>query len=153
MKTRSRIVAGTVLLVAALGLSGCANPIEQLVNKGVEQALEGAIGGTDGKVDLNTGDGASLPADWPSEIPTPNGEVQFSVAADKGFMVTFIADKAEVDSALQKLSGAGFTEEGNIAAGDSRVISMKNDSWTVGITVTKESGGDRQLMAYIVAPA
>ena len=82
---KTRIVAAALMLgVGAIALTGCVNPVEQLINNTVEDAIEGATG-----VDIDTGDGASVPEGFPSDIPLPSGSPLVALAVDGGYTVTY----------------------------------------------------------------
>lgn len=148
------IGSGVLLALASLTLAGCANPIDEIIKQGTENAIEGAIEGAteNADIDINTGGGASVPTDWPSEVPLPDGEVQMSVKADGSFSLTMLAEAAEVEATIERIKAAGFTDDGSIDVGEMRILSLKNDAWSVGITVTEDPSSGKTMMMYIVSP-
>lgn len=104
------IGSGVLLALASLTLAGCANPIDEIITQGTQNAIEGAIEGAteNADIDINTGGGASVPADWPSEVPLPDGEVQMSVKADGSFSLTMLAEAAEVEATIRADQGRRF---------------------------------------------
>lgn len=148
------IGSGVLVALASLTLVGCANPIDEIITQGTQNAIEGAIEGATGNadIDINTGGGASVPADWPSEVPLPDGEVQMSVKADGSFSLTMLADAAEVEATVERIKAAGFTDDGSIDVGETRILALKNDLWSVGITITEDPSSGKTMMMYIVSP-
>lgn len=146
--------SSALVVLASLTLAGCANPIDQIVQQGTEKAIENAIEGATGNadVDINTGGGASVPADWPSEVPLPDGEVQMSMKVDGAFNVTMLVDASEVEAAIERTKAAGFAEQSTMDAGGVRIIGLANDTWNVGITISEDSESGKTMMMYIVSP-
>lgn len=152
---RTRMLAGGLLIAAAaIALTGCANPIDQLVQAGTEQVIERvAEESTGGQVDINTGSGASLPDGWP-DIPTPDGDILMSAAANEGMTATFQTSQSEADRVVADLRAAGYTEEANMETEDIRIVSFVNDEWRVGLTISPDSADpDLITVMYVVAPA
>ena len=121
-------------LSLALALSGCfANPldgiVDGLVEGGVEQLIENQTGVD---VDIN-GSGASLPATWPAEVPTPNGQITFSAAAGDVFSVSITVASAEAaEAGYQALLASGFTETSSFDLGDGvKSYTASSDSYAV----------------------
>ena len=115
-------------------LVGCSlNPVESII----EQA-------TGGDVDLG---GASLPKDFPSDIPLVDGEIQFGAGFKTGdeqvWNVTIKAnDPAIFDAVAAQLTDAGFTRNA-IGGGTTDTGSLgtfTNDRYTIAVVVTTEGG-------------
>ena len=85
--TRAATAVAIAGITASL-LTGCFNPAE-LVNRGVEDAIEGATGG-----DVSLG--GELPADFPTSIPLIDGDVTFAGGAGR----------RAVDSDAKRMPGA-----------------------------------------------
>ncbi|WP_281885765.1 hypothetical protein [Agromyces rhizosphaerae] len=148
MPTTALRAAAAVAVSAALafGLSGCfGNPLEQIVNQGVEDAIEGATGGAVGL--------GEMPEGWPAEVPVVDGEVLFGASGtvdnETGWAVTIQADSAEpLEQARQQLLAAGFDEDSALAeAGGTGVVAFSNPRFDVIVT----AGNDG--IAYVVVPA
>jgi len=138
----------------ALTLSGCfANPLEQLTNGlvegGVEQIIEDQTG-----VDVNIdGSGASLPDNWPADVPTVDGQVIFSASADSTFSAAItVADAAAAQNAFTLLIDAGFTESAFFDLGDGTSSkAFENGTYNVGvITAVNEDG--TATVQYTIVP-
>jgi len=121
-------------LSLALALSGCfANPLDGLVDGliegGVEQLIENQTGV---EVDIN-GTGASLPASWPAEVPTPNGQILFSAAAGDVFSVSISVASAEAaEAGYQAILANGFTESSVFDLGDgTKSYTASNETYAV----------------------
>src|SRR5690606_10825634 len=72
--TRAAMAIALAGVTASL-LTGCfANPVEELVNRSVEGAIEEATGG-----DVNLS--GQLPADFPAEVPVVEGKIGLSAGA------------------------------------------------------------------------
>jgi hypothetical protein len=145
----------TVPAVAALALgvsltlSGCfANPLEQLtdglIEGGVEQIIEDQTG-----VDVN----AALPDNWPADVPTLQGEVVFSLAAEGVFSAAIkVGSLAEAQQAYTDLTNAGFTQLSELQIGDgSEARVFENGTWNVALLLAENEDGTAQ-MQYTVGP-
>jgi len=140
----------------ALTLSGCfANPLEQLtqglVEGGVEQIIEDQTG-----VDVNidgAGSGASLPDNWPADVPTVEGNVVFSASGDGIFSAAIaVADAAAAERAYTLLTDAGYTETSFFDLGEgSSSRAFEGGAYTVSIiTAVNEDG--TATATYSVGP-
>ena len=137
------------LLIAAaaltLTLTGCGNIAENAVERAVEGALssEGVdVNLDDGSVKIESSEGAAefqvtdqLPADWPSDIPTPEGYTLQSVTssdtkAEKAMQTTWIGpanDQAGIDAYRAALTAGGWTEgEGAMSGGGMFTVTKGN---------------------------
>ncbi|HEU5222184.1 MAG TPA: hypothetical protein VFU07_00685 [Candidatus Lumbricidophila sp.] len=126
MNAVSRRATGSiaVAIAAALTLSGCfGNPLDG-VKKNVEKQIEEQTGG---KVAFG-----ELPQDFPkAEVPIIDGDIAGAVAdpATKGWVVTVVnKDSNAIANAVEKLKGAGFTEEDSVS---DKVHMLKSDKWQV----------------------
>ena len=148
------LASATVGSLLLLGLTGCANPIDQLVQQGTEQAIERlAEESTGGQIDINTGGGAALPEGWP-DIPTPDGEIQMSLKSADTMTATFLTDQAEVDRLLEEFRSAGYEGESTMDMGDMKVYSFTGQEWFVGFTVIVDSDDSSKVsVSYVVSPA
>jgi hypothetical protein len=150
----------TVPAVAALGvglaltLTGCfANPLDQLtdglVEGGVEQIIEDQTG-----VDVDIdGTGASLPADWPADVPTVDGTVSFSAAVDNTYTAAItVPSLADAERAFTDMTDAGYTEVTTLDLGDGGQTRVyENPSWNVAIIVAPNDDGTA-LVQYTISP-
>lgn len=151
MTTAPRILLAGVTLAAALCLSACANPldgiVEGVVNQGVENVIEGAIEGeTGGDVEFSapgTG-GSSLPDSWPADVPTPEGEILFSLASDGTYSATIlVSDIAVVEAVHAELEAGGYAliSEADFGGIVSKVFEGEAYSVTSGVVPDEETGG------------
>ncbi len=150
----------TVPAVAALALgvsltlSGCfANPLEQLtdglIEGGVEQIIEDQTG-----VDVDVdGSGASLPDSWPADVPTLQGEVVFSAAAEGVFTAAItVGSIGEAQQAFTDLTDAGYTQASEIQLGEgSEARVFENGTWNVALIIAENEDGTAQVQ-YTVGP-
>lgn len=145
--TRRGLVSGGIAIGLTAGLAGCANPLESLIQKGVEKGIEK---GTGGKVDVDTGGGASLPDGWP-DIPVPPGKPSLSVKNEDGMMVTFQTDQAAVDKVLSDFEGKGFTKgDSEMDMGEMKMVTFENAEWTVNLQIVPAD--DKTMLNYVVTP-
>jgi hypothetical protein len=100
-------------------------------------------GDTDGYI-------ATLPSDWPAEIPLPAdmklesaGKVELPEGTTYSAVYSGDADPASVNEALSSaLTAKGFTAEANFGGGaDGGVSTWKNAGYSVQLTVTQEGSG------------
>lgn len=138
--------AAAALAIAALStalFAGCANPIEDLVNQGVEGAIEDATGG---EVSLD----GELPSDFPAEIPLVDGEVALSAGTGgaDGWMVMITATAADpIADAVAKLEGAGFTKNTELSGSGAEALVYSNGTYLVLVAA------DGETVSYTVTTA
>jgi len=153
---RRTIPAIAVLgLALALTLSGCfANPLDQLteglVEGGVEQIIEDQTG-----VDVNIdGSGASLPDDWPADVPTVDGVVSFSASAEGTFQAAIaVSDLAAAESAITLLTDAGFTQTATFDIGEGySTTTFENETYVVGLIIGPNEDGTA-IVQYSIVPS
>lgn len=140
-----------VSAVATATLAGCGviqDRVDDAVGNAVEEGVERAIeGGSGGDVDLNfDGDGASLPNNFPGDVPQPNGTIQASIGAGDGFVVSFQTSESGAADFLGEFSS--WTEDGQVDLGDAKAYTYSNDRYTVGIMVSPN--GDQTSVNYTV---
>lgn len=150
---RSSALAATLSVGLALSLSGCfANPLEQLteglVEGGVEQLIEQGSG-----LDIDFGEGAALPSDWPAELPVPDGEILFSGSAEGTSTLAMNTTAAFAEAGLADLLDSGFTitQEQSIGEG-SKVYILENDSLSVSYAWADGSDEGVVFLQYGVTP-
>ena len=110
-RTRAAIALAIAGVTASL-LTGC-NPAD-VVQQGVEDAIEGATGG-----DVSLGE---LPEGVPESVPLIDGDISIGAggAADgtEGWVVTVKSEAADpMADAVAALESAGFTKDESIATG------------------------------------
>lgn len=125
-----------VLMVLAVVpvLAGCAvNPVESIIKQA-----------TGADVDLG---GASLPKDFPVDVPIVDGEIQFGagIRTDEArvWNVTVkAADPAIFETIKSQLTGAGFAWDENLGGGteSGSVGTFTNEKYTVAVVVTTDGG-------------
>jgi hypothetical protein len=151
----------TVPAIAALGLglaltlTGCfANPLDQLteglVEGGVEQIIEDQTGVD---VDIDGSGGASLPADWPSDVPTAAGEVVLSTTASGTYSAIInVASYDDVQRAFDEMLLAGFAEISTLDLGEGAVTRVyENTTWNVAVLGAQNDDGTA-TMQYTITP-
>ena len=146
LDTRTRAaVALAIAGITATLFTGCfGNPVEDLVNQGVEDAVEGATGGD---VSLD----GELPADFPPSIPLVDGDISFAAGAGgaEGWIVMVTSTAADpVADAAAKLEGAGFTQDTELSGGGAAAQVYTNGEFLVLL-----AGDDNgETLSYTVTP-
>ena len=125
-----------VLMVLAIApvLAGCAmNPVESIIKQA-----------TGADVDLG---GASLPKDFPVDVPIVDGEIQFGagIKTDEArvWNVTVKAtDPAVFETIKSQLTSAGFAWDENLGGSteSGSVGTFINENYTVAVVVTTDGG-------------
>jgi hypothetical protein len=137
--------AGAAAVIAALTailLSGCFPNPGELVNKGVEGAIEDATGG-----DVSLG--GELPADFPESVALIDGDISFAAGAggSEGWIVMITSSAADpVADAGAKLEAAGFTEDTTLSGADASAVVYSNGEYLVLVA------GDGEAVSYTVTP-
>ncbi len=135
-----------VLTLGLVGLTGCANPVEQFVNDTVENAIEGATG-----VDVDAGSGASVPEGFPSDIALPPGNPTVAVAAGGGYTLTYtLASAADADPVITALKSA-LTMDSESDLGGMKIWAFTGTDYGVAVTLLEQDDGTTQLL-YVVTP-
>lgn len=161
-------IAG-LTLASALVLTGCASLVENAVDSAVDKAAEEAAEniaenaieraiesdlGEDASVDLGLdGSGASVPSDFPSSVPLPDGvDLQTAIKASGGFTLMYSThDRSTVDAYVAKFGG--WEESHSSDLGEMRTWAFVGDSWNVSVADIA-SGSDGQVMLSVtVTPA
>lgn len=160
MRRTPRIAIAGLGLAAAFTLSACANPldavIENVVGGGVENIIEGAIegeGGGDVDINLPGSGGGSLPESWPSDVPTPEGDVLFSLVQDGTSVATIdVGSQAAVDAAYAELEAAGYvvTSEADLGGLVSKIY--ENDTYIVTVGSAPDDGSGSVVIQYSIGP-
>ncbi len=155
MKTRVALVA--LVMIAAGAVSACgSNPVKDAVDgavgnaveNGVEQAVGAAAGdGTDIDLDFDGG-GASLPDNFPDDIPRPDGKLTAAVSSADGWTLAFAPTDASNVEALVGEFGSGWTLQSETDYGEWKTWAFQNDDhlaminaiddgegWTISMTV------------------
>lgn len=140
--TRAAIAVAIAGITASL-LTGCfGNPVEDLVNQGVEDAVEGATGG-----DVSLG--GELPADFPTSVPILDGDINVAAGAGgtEGWVVVITSSATDpVAEAAAALEGAGFTEDTTVSGGGLGAKVYSNAEYLVMIA------GEGTTLTYTVTP-
>ncbi|MEV1130347.1 hypothetical protein [Agromyces sp. NPDC049794] len=142
--TRAAMAVAIAGVTASL-LTGCfANPIEELVNRSVEGAVEEATGGD---VSLS----GELPADFPAEVPVLEGKIGLSAGAGgtEGWIIAVTTTSSDaLADAAGELEAAGFTEDTSVSGGQlgakvytgsAYLVLLAGEGSTVTYTVTPKA--------------
>lgn len=141
--TRTRAVLAIAIAgMTATLFTGCfANPVEDLVNQGVEDAIEGATGGD---VSLD----GEVPADFPTSVPLIDGDVTFGAGAggSEGWIVMITSTAADpVADAAAKLEAAGFTQDTELSGAGAAAQVYTNGEFLVLL-----AGDGEKAVSYTV---
>lgn len=138
--SRPITLLAAVALVSA-PLVGCANPLEQLVQRGAERAIEEAIEG-ESVIDIDSGGGASIPADFPDGFPQPNGRVAVSLKSGDRWAITYaLDDVAEAEKLASWFANNGFESTSEAAYGELRSWAFASDEYSVTISAMEGNNG------------
>ena len=150
MRTPITVIAAAAI---AIGLSGCfGNPVESIIESTVEEAVEGATGV---EVDVDTdGSGASVPADFPSELPMPDGKLISSLAADGTFILDFeVSDDTAGAAFAQQFKDMGWTEEAASDMGEFKTWVYFDSASSLVVSISQLGGeGVAPRLTYSVSP-
>lgn len=152
---KKRIAIGAGFIVLAFTLAGCfQNPLEAAIENAVEEqvtnAVEGAIESETG-VDVDLGDGVSLPSDWPSSVPVPDAPLNFATSGPEGWMVGFLAtDLAVAEQGAEALKAAGFDTVFEQESDGFYSLQVQNAEFSVLYSIAGE--GDGWAVSMVVTP-
>jgi hypothetical protein len=126
-------------------LTGCfANPLDQLTEGISEGIVEGVVEGATG-VDVDvSGDGtsASLPSDWPTEVPTPNGKIIASFSVNNSYSATIdVGDDAAAAAGVEAIAASGFEITSETDLGGFKVYGLENAEWSVNYSWGADEAG------------
>ena len=156
MRTSAARTVTPLALAAALALTltGCfGNPLESLAEGAIENIVEDQTG-VDIDVDggSGVGSGASLPDDWPTDVPTPDGTIISSMAIDKTFTTSIqVADEAAAQAGLDALLNAGFVSESTADMGALKINSLGDDTRVIGYSWTFDESTGEVFVTITVA--
>lgn len=162
VRRTTRASAGAAIAaVAILGLTGCFNPVEQLVSDGIERAIEEQLGaeidrdggtitieGEDGE-SVRLGIGTEIPDTFPGFLPLPaEGQLVTSAEIADGWALHYEGvSEAAVDAMHDALLSAGFTEESVTEIGPLRSVVLGSNEYNVMLGWF----GDDDMLNYTVA--
>ena len=139
---RSTIAVVIAGLTVSL-LTGCfGNPLENLVNQGVEDAVEGVTGG---EVSVE----GELPADFPESVPLIDGDIGLAAGtgSSEGWMVVVTSSAADpLADATAALEEAGFVEDTTVSGAGLGAVVYSNDELLVLVA------GNGTTVTYTVTP-
>ena len=123
--------------IAAVLLTGCANPLEQIVQQGTEQFIEDAVENETGvDIDVDAGGGATIADDFPAGLPTPDGSLISSMKIDETWMLSYeVPEDTEADELAAWFTANGYTELAKSDYGQMRNWVFENDTYSVMIAV------------------
>lgn len=110
------LAAGTLLLAGCVVIPSPADI--------VENTIEGATG-----TDVSTG---QLPSDWPG-LPTPDGQLLSSVAADGSYVLSYLLDdEGAITAVRDTLVGQGYEVTAE-TTGEFNATVLVDPEWTVSL--------------------
>ena len=141
--SRAAIAVAIAGLTASL-FTGCFGNPADMVNQGVEDAIESATGG---EVSLD----GELPADFPTSVPLIEGDITVAAGAGgtEGWVVVVTPSDSDdpVADAASALEAAGFTEDKSISGDGGGAAIYSDGEYTVLLV------GQGSAVSYTVAPA
>ena len=160
--------AAGLALASVAALSGCSGLVDNAVDSAVDKAaekvaenaaedfLENALESDTGEkaeVDLGIGgSGASIPADFPSEVPLPDGlDLGMSMKISGGYNLSYHGtDRAKVDAYIAKFSG--WEEKAATDLGELRSWMFTNGTWSVTTGDITDSSSGEVTLTITVTP-
>lgn len=144
---RRSVTFAATAAVAALLLTGCANPLEQLAQGGAEELVEEITG-----VDVGIGGTASVPADFPSDILLPEGNPVTSLSVPEGWQLTYSLPVEEAQRIFDAIKNdPAYTVEGETDMGEMLILITANADHRISLSLILPEGEPAQL-SYIVSP-
>jgi hypothetical protein len=163
--------ATVVAAVAALALTGCGNAVEGLAEGAVERAIENEIGES-ADVSINedsftvdteegsiTAGAGSVPEDFPSDVPLPQGEVSFAQRLETAdglgwsVVITVSGDPGTVAEQVRSdMEGSGFTvdEATEFSGTDGSGGTILGEKGDLTALVLVAGEGDETVVTYTV---
>jgi hypothetical protein len=135
-------VAIAIAGITASLLTGCFGNPGDLVNQGVEDAIESATGG-----DVSLG--GELPEGFPTSVPLIDGDITVAAGAGgaEGWVVVITSSASDpVAEAASALEGAGFTEDTTVSGAGMGAKVYTNDEYIVLVA------GEGETVSYTVTP-
>lgn len=154
---RRPLLALSAGVVATVMLTGCANPLEKaiegLVERGVEQIVEGATGG-EIQVGGMTGS-ADVPSDFPASVPLPGGQPNHAlrVVTDgtAAWTLHYTATSDDYDRIVAAVVAAGFAEESSGEFGDAmKMAQFSDDTYRLSVSLIGADDDERMLQYLVV---
>ncbi len=163
MKQVPVLVLGVIFCSAVL-VSGCGRAKKSMSEKISEKIAEKAIGmnikdsqGKDAKVDISdgkltvktkdgetsfaSGEGASVPADFPKDVYVVKGaKIQMSMKTPDGYMLSMKVEEAAAKLAATfetEMKAQGWSQEGSFDMGEARSLAYKKGERQVAIVMSK----------------
>jgi hypothetical protein len=170
-RTPLAVRAGVLTSAVAVVLTGCGNAVENIAEGNVERAIENEIGesadveiGEDSfSVDTEEGSitagAGSVPEDFPTDVPLPDGEVAFAQRLETadGFswslIVTSDADPGALADQLRgELTDNGFTveEASEFSGADTAGGTILAEEGDLTVLVLVASDGNETTATYTV---
>jgi hypothetical protein len=134
-RTTRLLLVPAIAVFAALTLSACANPLQGLIEEGTGVTVdEGGDGATieteDGSIDL--GGSASVPDNFPSELPLPDAELLVAITGENSWTLTYTGMDAETaDAFVDTFRDGDWEMVGDTADDNSAIASFENASYTL----------------------
>lgn len=180
-RTTRTFVAVGLALSMTLGLSACGKAAEKVSEKMAEKAAEKAAGGDanvnidskDGSLKIETDDGsfsmgsaADVPADWPSDIPlpdgfSPEGHANMSADGETSITLTGYTDMSPDDAMAFYVDAlSSWENEGNTSASNNGYAqttgSFRDGTRTVMVSASTSADDDHDgtmlSFMYMVQP-
>lgn len=155
MALEMKKLPGIVFLVGVVGfsLTACVNPLANMTEQAVEQAIESESGGD---IDIDAGGGASMPDGWPSSVPVPSGDILLSAAdgaeGSKNWTVVIKVgnSKDAFTEITDKLKAGGFEAITEATMDDGSYGGYQNSEYMVNVTAAdSEVDGPTVTMTVI----
>lgn len=158
MAIRSKMlaVAGVALLIT--GVAGCSNPIDSLVKGAIEQQTGISIDEDGGSYTFETEDGTvtveangNVPADFPSNVPLPNGKLTGSSASPNMWSLLYEGlERSDIDALVQQIEAAGFSQLGLSDMGEMVQGTFQNGDLSVSLLWSESDSPSTLIYGAII---
>jgi hypothetical protein len=106
-----QIVSSLTMVGLLVGLTGCfQNPLEAAVEGAIKKAVESELAESGAEFDYGTN--VDLPADWPSSVPIPDGDLITALSSEGTHSIVItVASVEAAEAGVQKILDSGFSVE------------------------------------------
>lgn len=150
--SRRLLASVGMVFAASIVLTGCANPVEKLIESATSSATDSLLSELTG-VDVET---AEVPADFPAGVPLPDAKPQVAMSQTQDGARSWILHFEEginddvFDSLVAALASNGFVENSSSEmAGAMRIAAYENSEFMVNISLLG-SPDESQILQMMV---
>ncbi len=166
---RNRLLPGLCLASCLVLVAGCQKATETVAQKAVEKALgvevkqdgnQVVFKGKEGDLSVTSGEGTSLPANFPKDVPLPEDATVESVMEFGGSQIVTLAVPgtldAVIDRAAERMAAQGWEQAmRTVTANEGGMLaySKKVEDRSASLMFSTEGDGKVQLVASVKSAA